>query len=429
MNRVAIAFLTCDRVELTKRSIEPLLQPNKFDLHWVDGSKTGEGIDLPREYSQHKFSTHYGVVGGSGVAIVYALTTLLKKGLGEGTAYDYIGLVENDVLLDPDFFEPMMALFEQGRAEGMEVGAVSARAYEDRILIQRDGYGVMHNLGAGMIVFSRNAAKLVLQHYRTVWTTENRLLFAQLSGIDIGKYWAFRGNENFLVADWNFDRVLASYGYASLALTPNKATMLDQDIAPLGLKYADGNFALARNPEAFNIYRRNLKRVQIGEWQPGVHEPFFRDDQGQMIFAHQIPQIGGVYSGNWRIRDFLPFGPFVWKAGAAVQDEACSTQMPGEYPTLTVPISGPCSLMISGGERGGVMRIEDEQSGFVAEPALPAESVNGQLMQISVPSGAGYREIKLTALGRGLCFFGVKTRDPQPVLPHVRFDFDTLPPP
>ena len=32
MNRIAIAFSTCDRTELTKRSIEPLLQPDKFDL-------------------------------------------------------------------------------------------------------------------------------------------------------------------------------------------------------------------------------------------------------------------------------------------------------------------------------------------------------------------------------------------------------------
>ena len=62
----------------------------------------------------------------------------------------------------------------------MEVGAVSARCYEDRILIQRAGYTVCHNLGAGMIMFTRKAAELVLQNYRTVWTTENRLLFSQL---------------------------------------------------------------------------------------------------------------------------------------------------------------------------------------------------------------------------------------------------------
>src|ERR1700677_940218 len=194
MNRVAIAFSTCDRPELTKRSIEPLLQPRKFDLHWIDGSKTKEGQQLPGQYHFRQF--HPQILGGSGPAIVYALSTLLNL------RYEYIGLVENDVLLKDGWFEDMMALFERGKEDGLEVGAVSARAYEDRILIQRDGNAVMHNLGAGMIMFSRKAAQLVLQNYRTVWTTENRLLFAQLSGIDIGKYWAFKGEQQFLVADW-----------------------------------------------------------------------------------------------------------------------------------------------------------------------------------------------------------------------------------
>ena len=40
MNRVAIAFSTCDRTELTRRLNEPLLQPDKFDLHWINGSKS-----------------------------------------------------------------------------------------------------------------------------------------------------------------------------------------------------------------------------------------------------------------------------------------------------------------------------------------------------------------------------------------------------
>src|ERR1700690_840738 len=107
MNRVAIGFSTCDRTELSRQSIEPLLQPAKYDLHWIDGSKTPEGAKLP-------FITlggggpvgtkiHEKVYGGSGPAIVYALTAMLKKkwekpntkATSEG--YAYIGLVENDV--------------------------------------------------------------------------------------------------------------------------------------------------------------------------------------------------------------------------------------------------------------------------------------------------------------------------------------------
>jgi len=418
MNRVAIAFSTCDRTELTKRSIESLLQPRKFDLHWIDGSKAKEGQQLPGQYRFRQF--HPQILGGSGPAIVYALSTLLKL------RYEYIGLVENDVLLKDGWFEDMMALFERGKEGGLEVGAVSARAYEDRILIQRDGYAVMHNIGAGMIMFSRKAAQLVLQNYRTVWTTENRLLFAQLSGIDIASYWAFRGNEHFLVADWNFDRVLAANGLASLALTPNRCEMLDQDIAPLGLKYAGDN--RATNSISFATYRDNLARIREGAFRPGVNHPFFHDASGYTIFPHQIPQIGGEYMGDWRIRDFLGFGPFCWKTGETGYVRTGSTQ---EYRpkliALNVPVSGPCDFIVSGGEHGGKIKLEDEQSGYSVEPDLPAEAGNN-FMQLSIPSSASYRNVRLTALSPGVCFLGLKTREPQPWLPNVKFDYWTLPP-
>jgi hypothetical protein len=410
VNCVALAFLTCDRVELTRRSIVPLAQPNKFDLHWVDGSKTKEGKQLPFDPNiPGVHALHENIYGGSGPAIVYALTMLLNSN------YDFIGLCENDVLLDGSWFDDMMALFSKGHDAGLEVGAVSARCYEDRILIQRDGYAVMHNLGAGMIMFTRQAAQLVLQHYRTVWTTENRLLFAQLSGIDIGRYWAFRGNAHFLVADWNFDRVLASHGLASLALTPNRATMLDQDIEPLGLKYADGNFALARNPEAFELYSQNLTLIRNGILIPGVNTPFFRDEMSSIIFAHQVPQLGGIYTGGWHVRDFQPFGPFCWRVGDS-------------SPELAVWISGACEFVVSGGKDGGKVRIEDLQSGYVAEPFLPPEQQTN-FLSLPIPTSASYRPIKLTALAPGICFFAVKVLNPQPWLPHVKFDYSTLPPP
>jgi hypothetical protein len=432
MNRIAIAFSTCDRTELTKRSIEPLLRPDKFDLHWIDGSKTPEGMSLELGYQGRYHSGWGGIRGGSGPAIVYALTRLLQDTIYPNDdpkwkattryKYDYIALVENDVLLDPDWFEPTMALFEVGKQDGLMVGAVSARCYEDRILIQRDGYAVCHNLGAGMIVFTREAAELVLQNYRTTWTTENRLVFSQLSGIDIGAFWAFRGEQQFLVADWGFDKVLASHGLASLALTPNRVTMLDQDIGPLGLKYADGKFAM--NPNIFETYRSNLERVRNGELKSGIHHPFFFDGSGYTIFAHQVPQLGGTYSGDWRIRDFLPYGPFVWKCGA----DTPGGETGPPHPKLSVSILGPCDFVVSGGITGGRIRIEDEQSGYVAEPFLPAEGT-GNFMQISVPGAANYRNIRLTALNPGVCFFAIKTREPQPWLPHVRFTYDTLPPP
>ena len=272
MNRVAIGFSTCDRVELSRQSIEPLLSAaGGFDLHWIDGSKTTEGKELPRQYDGQYHMLHTDVRGGSGPAIVYALTMMLAAksfAPSPGTVgsqqshrewqrgYDHIGLVENDVVLPHDWFDKTMALFEQGRRDGLDVGAVSARCYEDRILIQRPGYAICHNLGAGMIVFTREAAELVLQHYRTQWTTENRHTFAMLTRTDIGKYWAFRGQEHFLVADWRWDALLASHGFASLALTPSPVTMIGQ-VPPLeqqGLTIATGPVAERVDDKLFYDY-------------------------------------------------------------------------------------------------------------------------------------------------------------------------------
>ncbi len=451
MNRVAIAFNTCDRTELTKRSIEPLLQPGKFDLWWIDGSKTEEGQNFPsqtgirlqEEGRPHGCAiVHSGIRGGSGPAIVYALTMLLKemeafpndsdKKFGKPLLkYDYIGLVENDVLLQPNWFDDMMALFSHPT---LEVGAVSARCYEDRILFQRDGYAVCHNLGAGMIMFSRKAAEIVLHNYRTVWTTENRLLFSQLSGIDIGKYWAFRGMQHFLVADWNFDRVLAAHGLASLALTPNRVEMIDQDIEPLGLKYADGDlhtlYGVAGGDMAFERYCDNLLAIRVGEIKPAINEPFYRDHQGYTIFAHQVPQIGGTYSGDWRVRDVLGFGPFCWRCGDPEPwEEARFATDEVAYKTeLVVPILGPCDVLVSGGKTGGKVSVEDEHSGFKAEPDLYPEGADGQVLQLSIPGAATYRNIRLTALTPGVCFMGIKTAEMQPHFPNVKFDYNTLPP-
>ena len=38
MNKVAISFSTKNRYELTRQSIDPLYQPERFDLFWCDGS-------------------------------------------------------------------------------------------------------------------------------------------------------------------------------------------------------------------------------------------------------------------------------------------------------------------------------------------------------------------------------------------------------
>jgi hypothetical protein len=425
MNRVGIAFSSKDRPELTRKTIEPLLQKDKFDLHWVDGSKTDAGryLFLEEGVAAGVEAVHQGITGGSCRAIVYALTTMLgaranKSVPGRERAqywYDYthVGLVENDVLLDPDWFEPTMELFEIGEKAGLKVGAVSARTYEDRVLIQCDGYAVMHNIGAGMQIFTREAAELILQQYRTGMTGENRKTFSILSGIDIGGFWAFRGSEHMLVADWTWDHMLAKHGMCSLALTPAKAEQLE-DIDAMGLKMVREPIEARRDLRAFELFSSRLAvvRERRMDIQHLANDHLY--DAGQhIIFPHQIPQIGGKYSGDWRFKWSMGYGCFSWKAG---EDE----------PSLSVSIFGPCELLVSGGEKGGRIRVEDDL-GFQVAPQLHPESEAGRVLQLIVPAAYAYRNVCLTALTPGITFYGIRCRAVQPIVP-AKFDFNMLPP-
>lgn len=416
MNRVAIAFSSKDRVELTERTIQPLLQPDKFELFWCDGSKTSNGQEFFEKFDATGINKH-AVYGGSCRYIVYALTTLLAH----PKQYTHIGLVENDVLLYDDWFDQMMGLFHHLL---LAVGAVSARCYEDRILIQRDGYAIMHNLGAGMIMFTRKAAQIILQHYRTHFTTENRRMFAILSGIDIGRYWAFGGSEHMLVADWGYDRQLAEHGLCSLALTPAKATQLE-NIAAMGLKMANAPVEGMRNEDAYKRYTENLHDIRYGHLEVPVQPSrgLCYSDGTHVTFPHQVPTLGGQYVGDWRFRWSLAYGCFAWQAGEiSIQDAEARN-----FPNVEIPLFGPCELLVSGGQYGGRVRVDDAHSGFWCEPELIPEG-QGDVFKIAVPGGYAYRLVRLTMLTTGSVFYGVRTREAQPFDPKVKFDFNALPP-
>jgi len=340
---------------------------------------------------------------------VKALTDLIAAG------YKYIGLVENDVRLHDDWFEPTMELFLLGKAQGLSVGTVSARTYEDRVLIQRDGHAVMHNLGAGMIIFTRKVAQHILQHYRTHMTSENRRTFSILTSDDIGRYWAFRGGEHMLVADWGWDRQIAEIGLSSLALTPAKAEQME-DLSTMGLTMVKDEVTARRDKLMFEVYRDRLQKVRKGDlWIPRAAGGRLFSDNMHVIFPHQIGALGGWYSGDWRFRWSLAYGCFAWRAGEG-------------NPTVVVPVLGPCNVLASGGKEGGKVKIEDTLSGFECSPDLQAEGDAGNVMQIAVPSVYSYRLVKLTALTPGVVFFGLRCQHEQPCDPTWRFSFDVLPP-
>lgn len=422
MNKTAIAFSTKDRVELSKQSVEPLLQPDKFHLFWADGSQTSVGQEFFDKWRRLTANARTNIIGGADAAIVFSLTTMLNH----PNNYDYVGLVENDVLLDPDWFEATMALFEKGRQDGLEVGAVSARCYEDRILVQRDGYAVMHNLGAGQVIFTRQAARLVLENFRTGWTVENRRTFMQVSGLDIAHWAPFVQQPHVTCADWQFDRVLAQHGLVSLALTPAKCQMIGQEpsLEEQGLVLAKGPVEERRDAAAFEQLIARTALIREGAMQLPDTRFMQNDDGSFVIMPHQVSMLGGGFEGDWRLKWNQGIGPFSWEAGRLEEYDMGHGNVGEQEPIMTCPISGPCSLLMQGGQGGGKIMASDEQTGWeITADVKPGPDI----FNLQVPGNIGYRNVRLTALTPGIVFVGIVCREMQPYLPEVQFDHSMLP--
>lgn len=414
--KVAIAFLTKDRVDLTKQSAPALTYHHRpFDLFWVDGSSSDEGLAYFKEHPHRAYRHFDDVRGGADAAIVFALTQMLDH----QDNYTHVGLCENDVLLAPDWFERTMALFGKGAEDGLDVGAVSARAYDDRLLIQRDGYAVMHNLGAGHVIFTRRAAELILANYRTGWWPDNRAIFAQISGIDIGRYACFRGNAQWTTADWHFDAILAQHGLASLALTPCAAEMIGQEpsLEEQGLRLVDCELGHFRNEIAFESFKTSTRAIREGTWRPQVITTVHRSSMNggaSLIFPHQMTEYD--LEGDWRLKWTQGFGPFSWRSNdEGMLDDPCRLQ---------VKIFGACTILVSGGEREAKVSVIDTGSGYEIAPEVPPAGHG--ITQLAVPGLCLYRDIVIH-ISHGGIFYGIQCQEPQP-LPSDKFDHSDLPP-
>lgn len=406
--QLALAYNTKNNLVLTKQTL-PVLRDGHHALFWSDGSTELDALNYFENERDIATRSYAGVRGGADAGIVHSLTRLL-----EYPEYTHIGLVEADVLLDEDWFRSTLDLFKKGEAAGLHVGAVSARTYVDRILLQRDGYAVLHNAGAGMIIFTREAAEIVLRSFRTPYWPANRILFAQLSGIDLATYAAFGGREQFLCSDWGFEAQLARHGLATLGLTPVKCNMIGQIPAlhEQGLELAQGEIELRRNNEAFKLYARNLDLIREGAFEitePGI---IHRLQGGQLFFPAQMGYLpGSRYSGDWKLKWSQGFGVFSFRVGT-------------EGASLFVPVSGSCSFLVSGGENGATVSITDTRSGFKIDPQLPPEQ--GSFIEVNVPGGPVPREIILKA-NEGAVFYGLQTIDPQMIDTTFKFDWSILP--
>jgi hypothetical protein len=415
MNKVAIAFMCLDKVEQSAKTLPPLVETPHVDTFIIDGSKTVAGFDCYKSLLKRDnvVEVHQHIGGGPDAAVAYAYTMMLAH----PNEYDFVGIHEQDVLLEPDWYRRTMDLFWVGYKTGLEVGAVSARAYEDRILVQRDDYALMHNLGFGHQILTRAAATIWLKHWRTHHAWENRRLFAQLTNIDIGRYWFCRHNDQPIGSDWGVERVLASHGLASLALTPTACVdMIDNPLQQQGLTLVRSSVDMLRNDLAFSRYIATTAAIRANTWVPDRPIRQRGQDGTQLIFPHQVRCLGATYStADWCLQASQGWGPFLWKA-----------KRPGAY--VVLPLVGEVQLLVAPpADKNGMVEVSTGDGAFF-QTTLPPDP-NGTISSIAIKGDCAFRDVKLTMLTEGLSFCGVRCRWDQPVLPAAGgFDHSVLPP-
>jgi hypothetical protein len=228
-SKVGFALSTRDRFVFTMRTIKSLDAEGGFDLIWIDGSERNEVPELSRYFAFRNArlaEVNYGVKGGADAAICFGLRRLLELG------YDFVGLVENDVLLSPGWLAAMREAFETAAQEGVVVGAVSALGYKSRVLEYRRNYSIDWARGAALVLFTREAAQIVLENYSSLKMTSQQIrgFYAEQFGVALHvPEWAVGGRwmDGPMTLDWGYAPLLYSNGYASVGTIPSFASDLE----------------------------------------------------------------------------------------------------------------------------------------------------------------------------------------------------------
>jgi hypothetical protein len=407
--RLALVFSTKDRTQFSRRSLEALMRDDDLDLFWVDGSRTAEGLALPRELAPalpRLREIHYGVVGGPDAAIIYSLTYLRDQG------YAYIGLLENDILMPGDWYGHTMGLFAAGERDGLRVGAVSARCLKNRRLLQRHGYAVSFNLGAGMIIMRHEAVTAVLSRYRTIGAREIQAACLAATGInpfptppEATEHWR-------AAADWNFDIAILLEGMACLAHSPSLARHLDTDFADNPLMQLQTAFDPADiDDAAFARYRTHMARIAPfpASRSLAALPQFDVQTQCWTAFPHEIAAADPAFvTGPWELKWSQCMGPFAYVA----KDSGCE---------IVVPVfAEKCSIICGYGPECGAVDIAmgDRLGHLDCRAAAPTLTIVG-LESITTPNG----ELRLTVRRPGFAFYGLMTSRVQ-AWQRGRYDFD-----
>jgi len=101
-----------------------------------------------------------------------------------------------------------------------------------RVLAYRPEYLVMWNIGAGMVLFTREAARIVLATYAVEHAARLGRFYKRRFGADLSDVWElwFGKRDRELSPDWAFSKHLYKHGLISLGTVPCLARNMDMDI-------------------------------------------------------------------------------------------------------------------------------------------------------------------------------------------------------
>ena len=230
-DRVGFALSSKDRASFTRQTIKAMDTDSGYDVIWNDGSKGPKARALPKNFhfrNARLVEVNYDVRGGPDRCICFGLERLLNLG------YDYVGLIENDIVMQPGWLRRLMNLFELAAADGIVCGAATVRSYGGRVIEHRSGYSINWGTGAGMILFSRSAAEVILHQYSKLKmsTTSIASFYARLFRLDLNLVIRDRAGQvaqqgGWLTLDWGYTPMLYLHGYASVGSIPSLARDLD----------------------------------------------------------------------------------------------------------------------------------------------------------------------------------------------------------
>jgi hypothetical protein len=140
-------------------------------------------------------------------------------------------LIENDIEFVPGWFSRLMELFQAGEPNDRPVGAATTRTFVSRTLSVHSQYAKLWNVGAGMVLFTREATRVILRHYHPRRAKELSGYFQKTSNNDLTDIWELwkDRSDRLLGCDWGYSLELDRHGFSSLGTVPAYSYNLDLD--------------------------------------------------------------------------------------------------------------------------------------------------------------------------------------------------------